>query len=61
MPQLDYGIYRIFPNGASVWVENANDLQAARIRATQLAHKSSGQFAVYDPRNPARAVFEMKP
>ena len=56
MPQLDYGIYRVFPNDASVWMENANNLQAARIRATELSRKSSGQFAVYDLRSPARAV-----
>ena len=60
MPQPDYGIYRISPNGTSVWMENANNLQAARIRATELSLKSSGQVAVYDLRNPARAVFEMK-
>jgi hypothetical protein len=60
MPQPDYGIYRIFPNGASVWLENAYDLQAARTRATELSRKSVGQVAVYDLRNPARAVFEMK-
>ena len=59
MPQPDYGIYRISPNGASVWMENANNLQAARIRATELSLKSSGQVVVYDLRNPARAVFEM--
>ena len=61
MPQQEYGIYRISPNGTSVWMENANNLQAARIRATELAHKSLGQqVAVYDLRNLARAVFEMK-
>jgi hypothetical protein len=59
MPQPDYVIYEISPDGASMWMANVNDLQAARIRATQLAHKSSGQFAVYDLRNPARAVFEL--
>jgi hypothetical protein len=41
-------------------MENANNLQAARVRATELSLQSSGQFAVYDLRNPARAVFEMK-
>jgi hypothetical protein len=43
MPQPDYGIYRIFPNGASVWLENAYDLQAARTRATELSRKSVGR------------------
>lgn len=60
MPQQDYGIYRILPDGASIWMENANNLQAARIRATELSRKSVGQVAVYDLRNPARAVFVMK-
>jgi hypothetical protein len=60
MPQPDYKIYRMLPNGTSVWMENANNLQAARVRATELSLQSSGQVAVYDLRNPARAVFEMK-
>jgi hypothetical protein len=60
MPQPDYGIYRVSPSGTPVWMENANNLQAARVRATELSLKSSGQVAVYDLRNPARAVFEMK-
>lgn len=59
MPQLDYGIYKTFPDGSSVWVENAYNLQAARIRVTELAQKSVGSFAVYDLRNPARAAFEL--
>jgi len=59
MPQLDYVIDRISPAGASVWVENANNLQAARIRVTELARKSAGSFAVCDLRSPARAVFEL--
>jgi len=50
----------MLPNGTSVWMENANNLQAARVRATELSLQSSGQVAVYDLRNPARAVFEMK-
>jgi hypothetical protein len=58
MPQPDYVIYRISPDGASVWMENAYNLQAARIRVTELAHKSVESFAVYDLRSPARAVFE---
>ena len=28
MPQPDYKIYRMLPNGTSVWMENANNLQA---------------------------------
>jgi len=59
MPQPDYVIYEISPDGASVWMGNANNLQAARIRVTELAQKSVGSsFAVYDPRSPAQAVFE---
>ena len=60
MPQLDYKIYRMLPNGTSVWMENANNLQAARVRATELSLQSSERVTVYDLRNPARAVFEMK-
>ena len=59
MPQSDYGIYRISPDGASVWMENAYNLQAARIRVTELTQKSVGSFAVYDLRSLARAVFEL--
>jgi hypothetical protein len=61
MPQPAYVIYEISPDGASVWMGNANNLQAARIRVTELAQKSVGSFAVYDVRSPARAVFELKP
>jgi hypothetical protein len=50
----------MFPNGTSVWMENAYDLQAARNRAMELCLQSAGQVAVYDFRNPARAVFETK-
>jgi hypothetical protein len=60
MPQPDYGIYKISPDGASVWMGNANNLQAARIRVTELAQKSLESFAVYNLRSPARAVFELK-
>jgi spore coat polysaccharide biosynthesis protein SpsF (cytidylyltransferase family) len=60
MPQPDYKIYRMLPNGTSVWMENANNLQAARVRATELSLQSSERVTVYDLRNPARAVFEMK-
>jgi len=54
MPQLDYVIYRISPAGAPVRMENANNLQAARISVTQLAQKFAGSFAVYDSRSSAR-------
>jgi hypothetical protein len=60
MPYLDYGIYKVLPSGRSVWLENANSLEAARMRATELAQKSSSEVAVYDLRNPARAIFELK-
>jgi hypothetical protein len=60
MPQADYVIYEISPGGASVWMGNANNLQAARIRVTELAQKPVGSFAVYHLRRPARAVFELK-
>jgi hypothetical protein len=58
MPHLDFGIYRTFPDGASMWMENANTLQSAKIRAVELAHESSTPITVYDLRNPAKAVFE---
>jgi hypothetical protein len=60
MPRSDYGIYRIAADGGSVWIENAITLQAARMRATELSRNFLLEFAVYDLRNPARAVFEMK-
>jgi len=60
MPRSDYGIYRIAPDGGSVWIENAITLQAARMRATELSRHFLLEFAAYDLRNPARAVFEMK-
>jgi hypothetical protein len=58
MPQPDYSIYKVSPDGESVWIANANNLQGARIRATELAQNSSCQFVVYDLRNPERVVFE---
>jgi len=60
MPQPDYGIYRTLPDGTSVWIESAFNLNSARARITDLAQRSSGQFAVYDLRNPARALLEVK-
>lgn len=60
MPQMDYGIYQILPSGASVWMENVFNLQAARVRLAELAQRSSGQFAAYDLRNPARAALEVR-
>ena len=60
MPQPDYMIYEISPDGSSVWMGNANNLQAARIRVTELDQRSLESFAVYDLRSPARAVFELK-
>jgi hypothetical protein len=60
MPQPDYVIYEISAEGVSVWMANSNNLQAARIRVTELAQKSAGSFAVYDLRSPGKAVFELK-
>jgi hypothetical protein len=61
MMQLDYGIYRSPLDGPLVWIENVNNLQAARVRATELARKSKQKVSVYDLRNPARALFELEP
>lgn len=60
MPQPEYGIYHILPGGKSVWMENAFNLNSAKVRITELAKRSSGQFAVYDLRNPARAILEVR-
>jgi len=60
MPQPAYGIYQTLPGGASVWIENVFNLNSARTRITELAQRSSGQFAVFDLRNPARAVLEVR-
>jgi hypothetical protein len=60
MPQSEYGIYKVFADGKSVWVENAYSLQRARSRVDELALKYSASFAVYDLRSPARPVFEVK-
>jgi len=56
----NYGIYKILPNGTPVWIENASDLQAARIRVTELSQRFLASFVVYDLRRPARPVFELK-
>lgn len=42
MPQPDYVIYRISSDGVSVPMVNVNNVQAARIRVTELAQKSVG-------------------
>ena len=42
MPQPEYVIYEISPDGASVWMGNANNLQEARIRVTELAQNLWG-------------------
>ncbi len=60
MPQPNYVIYETFLDGPSVWMENANNLQAARIRVAEMAQKTMRSFAVYELRSPARAVFELK-
>jgi len=36
-PQPDYVICEIFLDGPSVWMENARNLQAARIRVAEMA------------------------
>lgn len=60
MAQTEYGIYRISSGGNSVWLENSNSLQNARSRVGELARKFHASFAVYDLRNLARPVFELK-
>ena len=60
MSTPNYGIYKMLPSGTPVWMENANDLQEARIRVTELSRRFLASFVIYDLRRPARPVFELK-
>jgi hypothetical protein len=59
MPQLDYEILKVLPDGSALWMADTKDLQTARMRIAEFAKKSPGQYLVHDRRIPAKSVYEL--
>lgn len=55
-----YEILKVLPDGSALWMDDTTDLASARLRLTELARKSPGEYLIYDRRTPSKAVYELR-
>jgi hypothetical protein len=58
---FEYFIFKVLPDGALLWMGDAQTLEEAKIRMSSWAQKSPGAYSVYSIRNRAAPVCELKP
>src|ERR1700730_8414371 len=57
---FEYFIFKILPDGKHLWMGDAQNLEEAKNRVSSLAQKLPGAYSVYNIRNRAAPVFELK-
>jgi hypothetical protein len=57
---FEYFIFKILPDGARLWIGDAQNLEEAKNRISCLVQRSPGAYSVYNIRNRTAPVFEWK-